>query len=127
MLGTIHISLQVGIKFQHISGMYSDLLAVDVSGRLHTWAWQSHLPHPLPLALERELGLEGEKIRLIASRVLRASVITESGKVLCNLNSVSCTHNLTPPLPSPPPGGHVAGPVCQFCILSSGAPSDCLP
>lgn len=92
-------SLQVGLKFQHISGLYSDLLAVDVTGRLHTWAWQSHLPHALPLALERELGLEGEKIRLIAGRVLRASVITESGKVQYNSTAVSCRHNLSPPLP----------------------------
>lgn len=77
----VPVSLQGGLKFQHIAGLYSDLLAVDLKGRLHGWSWQSHLPHSSPHALEGELGLEGEKIRLIAAKVLRASLLTESGKV----------------------------------------------
>ena len=78
------LSPQGGLKFQHIAGLYSDLLGVDLKGRLHGWSWQSHLPHSLPLTLEGELGLEGEKIRLIAAKVLRASILTESGKVQWN-------------------------------------------
>ena len=82
------LSPQGGLKFQHIAGLYSDLLRVDLKGRLHGWSWQSHLPHSLPLALEGELGLEGEKIRLIAAKVLRASILTESGKVQWNFTHI---------------------------------------
>ena len=77
----VPVSPQGGLKFQHIAGLYSDLLAVDLKGRLHGWSWQSHLPQSSPHVLEGELGLEGEKIRLIAAKVLRASLLTESGKV----------------------------------------------
>ena len=72
---------QGGLKFKQIAGLFSDLIAVDEQGRLHKWAWQSPLPSPLPHPAERRVGLEGERVRLLAGRLLLASVVTESGKV----------------------------------------------
>lgn len=79
-----------------IASLYSQLLAVDNRGRLHCWSWQSATPSPsLGRDLEQELGLAGERVRLIAARLLRASVVTESGKVgggqlLCELAPCTC-------------------------------------
>lgn len=75
---SVFLSLQSGLRFKHIVGLYSELLGVDHCGRVYEWAWQS--PFPL-LCKEEELGLVGEHVRLIAGRVLRATAVTESGKV----------------------------------------------
>lgn len=66
-------------RYKHIVGLSSELLAVDMDGQLWRWAWQSCAPEPHPLV--KSLGLEGEKVKFLAGRVLRASVVTESGKV----------------------------------------------
>jgi len=67
--------------FKHIAGLHSDLYAVDSEGKLHSWAWASSTSQPKPHPLERRLLLKDEKIKLIAGKFLRASVVTESGKV----------------------------------------------
>lgn len=67
--------------FKHIAGLHSELYAVDEEGKLHGWAWSSNTPKPRPHPLEACLQLQDEKVKLIAGKFLRASVVTESGKV----------------------------------------------
>ena len=67
--------------FKYIAGLHSELYAVDSEGKLHGWVWSSNAPRPKPHPLEEYLNLQNEKIRLIGGKFLRASVVTESGKV----------------------------------------------
>ena len=67
------------IRFKHIAGLHSDLVAVDTDGLLWRWAWKGTGIEPHPLV--SELGLAGERVRLLAGRQLRVSAVTESGKV----------------------------------------------
>lgn len=67
--------------FKHIAGLQSELYAVDSEGKLHGWVWSSGAPLPRPHPLEERLQLQDEKIKLIGAKILRASVVTESGKV----------------------------------------------
>ncbi|XP_066269411.1 E3 ubiquitin-protein ligase UBR5-like [Branchiostoma lanceolatum] len=74
-------------RFVHIAAMYSELIAISVSGQLYQWKWADPEPycnpensavhHPRSSAL----GLNGEKVLLISSCSVRASAVTESGKV----------------------------------------------
>lgn len=66
-------------RYRLIAGLYSELVAVDMEGQLWRWAWQAAVPEPHPLV--GDLGLEGEKVRLMAGHLLRISVVTETGKV----------------------------------------------
>ena len=75
------VSIQDGVRFKHIAELYSELLAIDTEGRLHSWAWSSSTPSKKRHPREAELLLENEKIKLISAKILRASVVTESGKV----------------------------------------------
>ena len=75
------VSIQDGVRFKHITELYSELLAIDTEGRLHSWAWSSSTPSKKHHPREAELLLENEKIKLISAKILRASVVTESGKV----------------------------------------------
>ncbi len=61
--------------------MHSELYAVDSNGHLHGWVWANPCPTQRPHPLEKKLGLEDEKIKFIAGKFMRASVVTESGKV----------------------------------------------
>ncbi len=81
-------SVQPDCGFVAIAALYSELLAVDSNGKLHCWPWNSPAPHPShSRPLEEELGVGGERIKLIAARLLRASVVTESGKVGQDISS----------------------------------------
>ncbi|KAK6960404.1 E3 ubiquitin-protein ligase UBR5 [Biomphalaria glabrata] len=85
--------------FKHIEAMYSDLIAVGKDGRLYSWKWSDpepyknvenpHIHHPKAAAL----GLVQEKITLLSACAVRATVLTESGKVATwldeSLNSVA--------------------------------------
>ncbi|CAL1532111.1 unnamed protein product [Lymnaea stagnalis] len=85
--------------FRHIEAMYTDLVAVGRDGRLYSWKWADSEPykssenpntrHPKSLAL----GLIQEKITLLSACGVRASVLTESGKIASwldeSLSSVS--------------------------------------
>ena len=84
-------------RYKHIAGLSSELLAVDMDGQLWRWAWQSCAPEPHPLI--KSLGLEGEKVRFLGGRLLRASVVTESGKVSLYLSLSMGVNSLPPPLP----------------------------
>ena len=66
-------------RYRHIAALASELIAVDIEGRLWSWAWSASAPEPHPLV--KALQLEGEEIRLLAGRLLRAAIVTESGKV----------------------------------------------
>ena len=69
------------MRFKHIAELYSELLAVDTDGNLHSWPWSSPLPSPKGHPRLANLQLENEKIKLLSAKILRASVVTESGKV----------------------------------------------
>ena len=73
--------IQDGVIFKHIAGLHSELYAVDSEGKLHGWVWSSGTPLPQPHPLEARLHLQNEKIKLISGKFLRASVVTQSGKV----------------------------------------------
>ena len=70
--------------------MYSELIALGVDGRLYQWRWKDSLPYagdascsgsPVYHPRARALGLAEEKIMGISASSIRASVLTESGKV----------------------------------------------
>ena len=66
--------------------MYSELVCVGADGKLYQWRWEDPLPyqeqdsgvyHPRV----RALGLADEKVVSVSASSIRASVLTESGKV----------------------------------------------
>ncbi|XP_021934340.1 E3 ubiquitin-protein ligase UBR5 isoform X2 [Zootermopsis nevadensis] len=74
-------------QFSLLAALYSELIAVTVSGQLYQWKWNEAEPyrhsenvnihHPKTVAL----GLLSERIVQISATVIRCSVATESGKV----------------------------------------------
>ncbi|XP_012274394.1 E3 ubiquitin-protein ligase UBR5 isoform X2 [Orussus abietinus] len=74
-------------RFVQIASLYSELIAISVTGQLYQWRWADsepykhpenpniHHPKTIPLALM------GEKIVNISATAIRCSVSTESGKV----------------------------------------------
>ncbi|XP_077488259.1 E3 ubiquitin-protein ligase hyd isoform X5 [Amblyomma americanum] len=76
-----------GVKFVHIVALYSELVALSSTGQLHQWKWSEPEPyknteqpgihHPKTLSL----GLGGERCLLLEARCVRATVVTESGRV----------------------------------------------
>ena len=83
------ISLQDGNFpcFTHIAAMYSELVCVGADGKLYQWKWEDPLPyqdqgnavyHPRATAL----GLIDEKVVSLSASSIRASALTESGKVI---------------------------------------------
>lgn len=54
---------------------------MDADGRLHGWLWSSPVPTAKPHPLEVHLGLQDERIKMIGGKFMRASCVTESGKV----------------------------------------------
>lgn len=76
-----------GSKFVHIVALYSELVALSSTGQLHQWKWSEAEPyknseqpaihHPKTLSL----GLGGERCLLLEARCVRATVVTESGRV----------------------------------------------
>ena len=64
-----------------MAAMHSEILLVSAEGRqLYSWACGSD-PSPKPHPLCGELGLEGERITLIEASDIRATVVTETGKI----------------------------------------------
>ena len=68
-----------------MAAMYSELICVGADGKLYQWKWEDPLPyreqdviyHPRVKAL----GLMDEKVVSVSASSIRASVLTESGKV----------------------------------------------
>ena len=76
--------------FIHIAAMYSELICVTTDGRLHQWKWEDPVPYceegvagtlRLHHPRAKTLGLSDEKIVTVSASSIRASVLTESGKV----------------------------------------------
>ena len=73
--------------------MYSELICVGADGKLYQWKWEDPLPcqeqdglyHPRV----RALGLVDEKIVSVSASSIRASALTESGKVTMSLFLIS--------------------------------------
>lgn len=60
---------------------------MDDQGVLYSWPWEQPLPPATPHPRLAELGLQGERIRLLSAKTLRASVVTENGKTATWLDS----------------------------------------
>ncbi|GFS00247.1 ubiquitin protein ligase E3 component n-recognin 5 [Elysia marginata] len=100
--------------FTHIEAMYSDLVAIGKDGRLYCWKWADSEPYRNPENPSVRhpkasfLNLNQEKIVLLAACGVRASVLTESGKIASwldeSLNAVS---------------GKLEQPATQFAEFSS--------
>lgn len=67
--------------------MHSELVCVGADGKLYQWKWEDPLPyqdhgnavyHPRATAL----GLTDEKVVSLSASSIRASALTESGKVI---------------------------------------------
>ncbi len=64
-----------------MAAMHSEILLVSSEGRqLYSWACGSD-PSPRPHPLSEELELEGERISLMEASDIRATVVTETGKI----------------------------------------------
>ena len=62
--------------------MHSDILLVDGStGQLFSWSCEPGVTIATPHHLTKELGLQDEHIMQLASSDVRATVVTESGKM----------------------------------------------
>ncbi len=60
--------------------LHSEVLLVDSDGKLHSWRCDGVsgvTPHPLT----ESLGLTEERVRLVESGGIRATVVTETGRV----------------------------------------------
>lgn len=76
-----------GTKFVHIVALYSELVALSSTGQLHQWKWSDPEPyknpeqpgihHPKTVSL----CLTGDRCVLLEARCVRATVVTESGRV----------------------------------------------
>ena len=63
--------------------MHSEILLVDgLTRQLFSWSCQPGITTATPHCLTRELGLHGERIVQLASSEIRATVVTESGKII---------------------------------------------
>ncbi len=68
------------MKFVAMAMLHSEILLVDSEGKLCSWRCDSVTgvtAHPLTASL----GLTGERVRLVESGGVRASIVTETGKV----------------------------------------------
>lgn len=69
------------MKFIAMAALHSEILLVSSDERtLYSWSCEegsSPMPHPLT----QSLGLTGERISLLAAGEVRATLVTESGKV----------------------------------------------
>ena len=89
------------VQFSSISALHSEILLVESStGQLYRWPCDDGgvaQPHPLI----DELGLRNERIQLLSSSEIRASVLTESGRIatfydplLRGLETACCSCNM---------------------------------
>ncbi|XP_065062827.1 E3 ubiquitin-protein ligase UBR5-like isoform X1 [Rhopilema esculentum] len=74
------------LKFSQIAALHSELIAVSMDGRLHQWKWSEAAPrlvtadqHSHSRAVD--MKLIDERVVSLDARNIRASVLTESGKI----------------------------------------------
>ena len=84
----VSILIQDGstLKFSHIAALHSELIAVSTDGKLHQWKWQDVMPMPYTPGQHshsraNDMRLKEEKVAQLDACNVRASVLTESGKV----------------------------------------------
>ena len=79
--------------------LHSEILLVSAESRqLYSWSCNdnsSHLPSLVPHPLTEELGLSSERIAMVESSDVRATVVTESGKVATFYDSLLRGMHLT--------------------------------
>ena len=69
-------------KFVAMAAMHSEILLVNAGSRqLYSWSCDGNSPSPSLHPLTDELGLTNERISIVASSDVRATVVTESGRV----------------------------------------------
>ena len=73
-----------------MASMYSELVAISNDGRMHQWKWND--PGPVSIKSGEHthpkvngLRLADEKVVDIAASNVRATVLTDSGKVSCKM------------------------------------------
>ena len=49
---------------------------------LYHWPWNLPIPPFSPHPRIAELGLEGERVKFLSAKLLRASLVTDSGKIV---------------------------------------------
>ena len=75
------------MRFSQIGALHSELVAISTDGHLHQWMWSA--PYPPPPKKDghchsrvEDLHLvDNEKVTKLAAWNIRASIVTESGKV----------------------------------------------
>jgi E3 ubiquitin-protein ligase EDD1 len=75
------------VRFTHMAGLYSELIAINTNGQLCQWNWHDDYPyqdvenpqikHPKTLILK----LFNEKIRNLSANLIRASILTETNRL----------------------------------------------
>lgn len=74
--------------------MYSELICVGADGKLYQWKWEDPLPYQEQDAAiyhprVRSLGLADEKVVAVSASSIRASVLTETGKVCATYSTLA--------------------------------------
>eukprot|EP00794_Sanderia_malayensis_P011765 gene11765-12982_t len=74
------------LKFIHIAALHSELIALSVDGKLHQWLWNDAFPVPAQPGQHShrrasDMKLKDEKVVMLDACNVRASILTESGKV----------------------------------------------
>lgn len=68
--------------FVTMAAMHSEILLVSSRERiLYSWSCTDAQAPPRPHPLNKDLGLEGERISLLESSDVRTTVVTESGRI----------------------------------------------
>ncbi|CAK8697546.1 unnamed protein product [Clavelina lepadiformis] len=88
-------------KFKLVGAMYSDLVAVDLNGKLRQWKWVCKVPHRGTTFHSRStsLKLDNEKIALLSACSIQASVVTEEGCVSTWMDDSVAKHTMSLDLP----------------------------
>ena len=69
-------------KFVAMATLHSEILLVSAGSRqLYSWSCDGTSPSPTPHPLTGDLRLTGERIAVLGSSDVRATIVTESGKV----------------------------------------------
>lgn len=69
------------VSFVAMAAMHSEILLVTAEDRtLYSWSCDGHMT-PKPHPLTKDLGLEEERVLLVECSDIRATVVTESGKI----------------------------------------------
>lgn len=69
-------------QFSHVAALHSEILLVGgATGQLYSWPCGVGVVNPQPHPLNGELELVDDRIVLLSSSEIRASLVTESGRI----------------------------------------------